>query len=159
MSGLFSQGDNSPRDSIVQLDDEALRNLKYELGRAFNQQATVLNELRARLDAVKLEEQRRKTATATGLHISDHAVLRYLERVKGVDMAAVREEIAALADETRRADSRDRYARRRSPTSNLIFGLNEADGTVTTVFTDAEDAIMDVQDFVPVAQPDRASDF
>lgn len=34
----------------------------------------------------------------TRIHVSDHAVVRYLERVKGLDMCAVRAEIAAHVD-------------------------------------------------------------
>lgn len=36
------------------------------------------------------------------IHITDHAVLRYIERVKGIDVAAIRREIAktvAVAEE------------------------------------------------------------
>lgn len=37
-----------------------------------------------------------------GVCISDHAVLRYLERVKGIDMAAIRAEMRSPALETAR---------------------------------------------------------
>lgn len=38
----------------------------------------------------------------TAIHITDHAVLRYIERVKGIDVAAIRRDIAktvAVADD------------------------------------------------------------
>ena len=63
---------------ITTLDDIELKNLAHELGRELNEQVNVTNDIRTRLDAVRLEKQRRE------YHISDHAVLRYLERYPAI---------------------------------------------------------------------------
>lgn len=41
--------------------------------------------------------KRQASVGALSLTISDHAVVRYLERVKGVDVDAIRQEIARIA--------------------------------------------------------------
>lgn len=65
------------------------------------------------------------------LHITDHAVLRYLERVHGVDIGAVRERIGAAVDTAAGAAERlgvARYAVKRPEASYIV--LNR---TVVTV--------------------------
>lgn len=131
-------------DSLATISDDDLLNLQKELGRELSQQATVLNEIRSRMEAAKLERKRRESVTSVGIHISEHAVVRYLERVKGMDIAAVREEIASLAMLNAKEGSSDRYARRSCADTNIVLGLNEVDGTVTTVFTDDESEMLDV---------------
>jgi hypothetical protein len=130
--------------ALTQLNDDDLRNIQCEFGREFNQKATALNEIRARMECVKLERQRRSTATSAGIHITDHAVVRYLERVKGMDIAAIREEIVALATASGKLGSKDRYARHECDGTDIVLGFNEIDGTVTTVFTKDENEMMEV---------------
>lgn len=60
--------------------------------------------LTARLASIKRGKDRlRRKKVEQGLalrRVSDHAVLRYLERYKGFDVEAVREELRQLADES-----------------------------------------------------------
>ena len=127
---------------IGQMTDEQLKDLSHELGREKNEVGRAVAEINAKLDAVRLERERRATATTRGFHISDHAVLRYLERIKGVDVAAVREEIAELAAK-QKLDRHEHHYAREETADGLIFGFNGVDKTVTTIMTPRENAILD----------------
>lgn len=131
--------------AICDMPDDDLRNMMHELGREMNQKASEMNEIRARVDAVRLERQRRDTVTSTGLHISDHAVLRYLERHKGVDTKEIREEIAAIAKRSGKLDFGEQYSRSRDDASGLTLGINGVSNIVTTVFHDRENDIFPAQ--------------
>ena len=133
-------------ERIQLLPDAELRNMAAELGREMNQQANILNEIRSRLDGVRLELQRRTTVTKSGIHISDHAVVRYLERHMNMDMAAVREAIVGMAERamaTSSSSEPDQYARRKDDQTGMIVGMNEISQTVTTVFSPTENEFMD----------------
>lgn len=124
-------------ETMQRLSDEELKNLRHELGREIGLQARVINELRTRQDAVKLEIERRDTKTPAGIHISDHALVRYLERVKGVDVEGARAEIGEMAARAQR--ERDgRTGRRRDSVTGLVIGVDEETTVVTTVFAERE---------------------
>lgn len=123
--------------AVRTLTDEELKNLANELGRLMSAKAAEITELRARLDAVKTERERRRTVTSAGIHVSDHAVLRYLERVRGVDMQAIREEITALAGRAVRMTP-GQTGTRRDDITGIVLGVNEDTEHVTTVYRDAE---------------------
>lgn len=132
-------------EAKVQLEamsDSDLNNMCHELAREINARNQATNEVRIRLDWVRMEKERRRTVTSTGIHISDHAVLRYLERHKGVDTKAAREEISAMAGRVRQLDSGNMYARRKDDETGLTMGINEETNVVTTVFNEAENKII-----------------
>lgn len=135
------------REAIKALSEEELRNMSFELGREYNQQAVLLNEIRARHDAVKIELEMRRTATASGINISDHAVVRYLERHKGLNVGAIREEIVAIAKRVGNPDSGRIYAQRTDKETGVTLGMDEVLGTVTTVLGGAEKAILNTDEF------------
>lgn len=124
------------------MSDSDLNNMCHELAREINARSQAVHEVRVRLDWARAEKERRRTATSTGIHISDHAVLRYLERHKGIDIQAAREEIATMGIRTGRLGSGDVYARRRDMVTGLTMGINEATNTITTVFNETENQIM-----------------
>lgn len=132
---------DTARAAIAELSDDDLKNLAHEIGRAMQQKAAEVNELRARLDAVRLERQRRDTVTSTGLHISDHAVLRYLERYMGVDTKGVREKIAQMAQRSGKLDSGEQYSRAKDDETGITIGINGVSNIVTTVFTERENDV------------------
>lgn len=138
------EGFQAVRASIETLSDAELKNLAFELGREMGARSLEVNELRLRLEAVRAERDRRRTVTSEGICISDHAVLRYLERHKGLDVSAMREEIIAMARRAGKFDSGDVYATRVDEDSGTIMGINELTGVVTTVFNPREATIMDV---------------
>lgn len=138
------ESSRAAKAEIANMSDADLKNMAFELGREIGQQAQITNELRIRLDAVRNERERRRTATEEGISISDHAVLRYLERHKGVDVKVIRAEIVEMARRAGKFDSGNGYARRVDGVSGLTMGLDEVRGVVTTVFVDRESAVMDV---------------
>lgn len=125
---------------IVGMDDAALKNLQHEIGREINLRSAAIATLRCRLDAVRRERERRATATTHGVHISDHAVIRFLERHKGIDVQAAREEIAQIALRSGRRGVR--YDRAIDAETGLRFGFNGEKNIVTTVLTDRETVAM-----------------
>jgi len=134
--------------ALEALSMEELVNMRFELGRAVAAQCTMANDLRMRGEAVKVEIERRRTTTPSGVHITDHAVLRFLERAKGVDVNGARAELGKMALEARSL-SGGRMGQRRHEPTGLIFGVDEESVRVTTVFHDAEAAVMEVPDFPP----------
>jgi len=121
--------------TISAASDESLRNMQAELSRSANSLSAQLAELRRRMDMIANEIEGRKRGTSHGLRISDHAVLRYLERVRGIDMDATREEIAEIAARAR-VTSDGRYGVREG--DGLLFGSDEDTGHITTVMTPRE---------------------
>lgn len=143
-------------DTIDAMTDDELNNVAFELGREMAARSQETNELRKRLTKVQGEKERRRTVTSVGICVSDHAVLRYLERHKGLDVAAVREEIMRMAGRVARLDSGDIHATRHDEVSGLTIGLNEVTGVVTTLYNAREEAVMDVPDFTPRPLPPAA---
>jgi len=131
--------------TIAGLPDTELRNMLHELGREVNQRSNAMNEVRTRLDAVRGEIEKRETLTSVGVHISDHAIVRYLERYKGLDVRAIREEIAAMARRSGKLNSGEQYARRQDDETGLTIGINEITNVVTTVFSEKESAVLDTE--------------
>jgi hypothetical protein len=82
-------------EEIEPLTLDELNVLRVELGREHNQHIQSANLTRKKLDTIKNVMFIRKNGGAIG--VTDHAVLRYLERHKGVDVRAAREEINELA--------------------------------------------------------------
>ena len=136
-------------DTIKAMTDDELNNMAFELGREMSARSQEQNELRKRHEAVKHEKERRRTLTSVGICVSDHAVLRYLERHKGLDVAAVREEIMRLAGRIAQLDSGDIHASRRDDETGLTIGLNEVTGVVTTLYNANERLVMDVPEITP----------
>ncbi len=126
---------------LMTLTTEQLNNLRHEIGREMGIQSRHINDLRIRLDAVRTEMERRSTMTTPGIHISDHALVRYMERIKGVDVRAIRDEIGAMA--LRARTERDgRTGRRRDPATGYTLGVDETTTVVTTIFQDDELPVM-----------------
>jgi hypothetical protein len=124
--------------AMTSLTDAELKNLRYEIGREIGIRAQAV-----RLEAVKDEISRRGISTPAGVHISDHAIVRYMERVKGVNIAAVRAEIGELAARAR-SQKGGRNGRRRDEATGLVFGCDETVQHVTTVFSEDELPVLEV---------------
>ena len=127
---------------LEDMSDSDLNNMCHELAREINARNQATNEVRIRLDWARMEKERRRTSTSVGIHISDHAVLRYLERHKGIDTQAAREEIAAMGRRAGQLGSGNMYARRKDDETGLTMGINETTNIVTTVFNETEHKII-----------------
>lgn len=128
-------------ECIKTMTDEQLKNLASEIGREMGEQQRKTNLLRVRLEAVRIERERRRVVTSNGVHVSDHAVIRYLERHKGVDVQGAREEIAQMAARNGwRSD--EEYGRAQDDETGIVVGFNGLKGIVTTVLDREERRIM-----------------
>ena len=137
---------NEAKSALKGLTVEQLINVRFEIGRELNRQMTHANDLRIRLDAVRAEISEREE-TWDGYRITDHAVVRYLERHKGLDIAAVRTEIADMVKASDGVDLRDGMPHRGVVRhGSLAFGVDprEDSAAVTTVFHEEELPIMKV---------------
>jgi len=122
----------------VNMTDDDLRSLVSELGRQVNIQSAILNEIRGRHDSAREEQNRRAAEKTYGIRVSEHAVLRYLERHKGVDIEAIRHEIAAMANAARKDKVGPKGTR---VLGGIVLGVDEDSQIVTTIMTEAEEQI------------------
>ncbi len=125
----FIPADFREQLSHMTLDD--LHDLQGQLGQECSAANTAKNILRMKLDAVKSMMDEKRGQGDMG--ISDHAVLRYLERYKGLDVAAVRAEIRALISERR-------FSRRRKAEhheiGNGLIAVIPGGSIVATIYKD-----------------------
>lgn len=124
------QSESYPEYDGLTLDD--LYGERASVGRQMHAVGKSYQELRMPNDFLT-RRIRQVTSGETGIGISDHAVLRYLERVKGVDMRAVRDEIRQRVSQQRMERHRDQIVKD-GETSCAIY-----DGErVSTVWTEAD---------------------
>ncbi len=111
--------------------DLSRANLKAEIEELRNLQQ-ILNDnvsmVRRRLSAAK---NKLLSASAEKRDVSDHAIVRYLERAKGVDVAAIRNEITELADKAVPFKNCDGLW---EASSGVVIITND-DGLVVTILT------------------------
>lgn len=127
---------------IRNMSEEELKNLASEIGREMGEQQRKTNLLRVRLEAVKIERERRRLTTSVGVHVSDHAVIRYLERHKGVDVQAAREEIAQMAVRNGWRDTGEQYGQAQDADTGIVFGFNGIKNIVTTALNCDESRVL-----------------
>lgn len=130
------------RAEIDTMTMQELKNMRAELSREIGLQAKTVQELRLRTETVKKEIERRETSTPVGLNISDHALVRYMERVKGIDMLAMRAELGEIAARAKNSKP-GRHGARIDAISGLIVGVDEECMHVTTIFSPREAAVLD----------------
>ena len=131
--------------ALAGMPDADLTNLLHEIGREMQALSNQKSEIGARFDLVKREIEKRHTATPSGMHITDHALVRYMERVKGIDMLAMRAEIGEIAMRARNERS-GRHGVRRDESTGLVVGIDETrpQGHVTTIISERELTVMNV---------------
>ena len=129
---------------LENLEVEELRSVQHEQGRIHAGIVIEVGQSKAKLEAIRLELKRRETSTDAGFHISDHAVLRYLERVHRVDMKAIREEIATLAASASTGEKVNGVRHKRTDLvtdDNVVIGISERN-VITTILTPAEEDLI-----------------
>jgi hypothetical protein len=120
------------RAEIAALRDDELHTLSLSLQRQIQEMSVPITALKTRLNFVN-EERRARRAGRDQFAISDHAVVRYLERRKGMDMESVRDEILHLALRAV-GDGHRRHASE----SGLTFAMDKNSLIVATVLTENE---------------------
>ncbi len=124
---------------VPTLSTEELINLRSEIYREIAIIQSSISDLKSRGDVVRAELETRADLEFNGFRISDHAVVRYLQRHKGMDMNAVRQEIADMAARSRPSRTGGvRTITRTDDHTAMTLGISEGDRTVTTVFHDRE---------------------
>ena len=84
---------------IANMTLDELNSLRVEIGRQHAIQCEAASVSRGKLDTIKAAMFALKHGGNIG--ISDHALLRYMERHKGIDVRAIRHELASLAKGTK----------------------------------------------------------
>jgi len=91
--------------------------------------------LAGRLSAIRRRKERlRRRRVEAGLEergVTDHAVIRYLERVKGVDIEAIRAELRQIASEAVQAKDGEHHWHAETGTILIL----EADGRIVTILS------------------------
>jgi len=124
-------------EALAGLTREQLINMRHELSREINQLRQHADDIRLRIEAIRMELERRSDGLPTGMHVSDHAVVRYLQRFRGVDIAGVKAEIVEIAERAKVAKFGKSGVRKDSETG-ISLGIDDEGGNITTVFDDAE---------------------
>jgi hypothetical protein len=114
---------------IDQMTVSGLQQESERLERLLGETETAIGDLRARLGQVRVELQRRLRPSPEP-RVSDHALLRYIERVYGVDVDAARSEIMTPAIVT---------ALKSGASAVTVKGIRMVakEGVIVTVTTDA----------------------
>ena len=102
---------------------EDIQDLKHRASKL----STLLAGVNAQINAYRCDEI---AAGREVRSVSDHALLRYLERHKGIDMEAVRDEIRTMANEAEPLKDRETHAH----PSGVVMIIG-ADGQVITVLS------------------------
>jgi hypothetical protein len=96
MSKRFRFADDDPMlATFPAMSSEQLASLRVDLGRVAQVKASEQTLAHSRIARIT---QILRSRTRSRWDVTDHAVVRYLERVKGIDLDAIRQEIASIID-------------------------------------------------------------
>lgn len=133
MSGKAKKRANAAmREEAAALRDDELHTLAISLLKQIEEMSKPITVLKTRLNFVN-DERKGRRAGRDQFVISDHAVVRFLERKKGMDVEAVRDEILQMA--LRAAGGGHR---RHDAESGLTFAMDKNSLIVATVLTENE---------------------
>ena len=135
-----------PGPVITAMSDDDLLDLQSELGKAMGRCTSQIQRMRSNLTRCKNELRiRREGGRAEGqMIVSDHAVIRYLERHKKVDMAAVREEIRVMAKRSKSERMEKRQGERLVDTeSGLTMIYSQERNSIATILSDTATSVLD----------------
>lgn len=127
------------RKQLALLSDSELMSLQSETGKEMSSLGKKLSSRRSTLQLIKNELGRRsESRRATGgFLVSDHAIVRYLERHKNMDMEAIRKEIFTLAKESKRLDGSDRFKN-----GNAVLAINQDKQHISTIMNIEEEELV-----------------
>lgn len=120
---------------------EEQRRLVREASHNLNTWSRVREQRMAKLRLLRAEHARQCAETGGDLCVTDHAVLRYLERVSGIDIQSLRDEIAGQIREG------ERVGFERIVCREFVAVLREDDLRVTTILD--RDAPTGLQEYAP----------
>jgi len=117
-------------DEIARLSDDELLSMRQDIEARFQSLSLASQRMKSWLTAVH-DEMAARGIDGVVHKITDHAVVRYLQRVKGMDIDAIRGELRELLDESVPARNRDH----RWHHSGVILCMSESGKTVVTVIS------------------------
>lgn len=108
--------DKLPRIDLAAMSDQDLIDLTVQLTDRLQKLQSETATTRRNLERVKVEKEIRKhnRSKRGSPGISDHAIIRYLERHKGIDIEVIREELRQIA-------LRAKYERDENATSDRLY--------------------------------------
>ena len=83
----------SKRPNPADMAEDALLGERRDLDNKLKMAGRELARMRGRMSTINRELDIRRNSSARDISITDHALILYLERVKGIDVDAVRQEI------------------------------------------------------------------
>jgi hypothetical protein len=127
---------------IKNFTDDELRGLEAELKRTAADHHDTHCKLNRRIIVIQEERKHRSIGARNGFKVSDHALIRYMERYLKMDLSAFRQDIAAIAERAIRdlAAPVERTTKLtiKDPVTELIVGVNSVDKTITTLYIDTD---------------------
>lgn len=117
------------------LPTDELVSIRTEIGRKIQLTAKYLDRLHGTIKSITTIIRKRESEGKKQLEVTDHAVLRYIERVHGVDVNQLREIIRALAEQGTPVEG---YGKALLKKDNMLFVKDQkrlADGMVSPIVT------------------------
>lgn len=134
-----------PRADLAKMSDQDLLDVRNELSAAMGRASQEMQRMRANIERVKNElKMRQQGNIGRGDPIvSDHAVVRYLERHKGVDIIAVRDEIRAMAKRAKYERDEKKGERLRDEQSGVALVWSTERNSIATILSGDAEALID----------------
>ena len=136
---LPMSGRGDTKKQLQMLSDSELMSLQAEIGREMKNLGKRIGSKRSTLQLIKNELGRRSSERRStgGFLVSDHAIVRYLERCKDMDIEAIRQEIFALAKKGKRVDGTDRFKN-----GGAVFAINQDHLSISTIMSLEEEELV-----------------
>jgi hypothetical protein len=131
----MSSDDKASEIDLEVLSESELMSLRFEIGQEINRLAA---KRRAKLDLLALIKNEMAIRAETrqrngGFLVTDHAIVRYLERHKGLDIEAIKGEIFTLANAGKEIEGSDRVKN-----GSAVLAIRKEARAITTILNDKE---------------------
>ena len=125
------------RAALANISDEELLDMRIAYAQELNRCVSISQALRGNIEHVKSElKRRREGGFVDGIPyvISDHAIVRYLERHKDIDIPAIREELRQIAARAKFERTEKRLTDRiRDPETGIVFIYSRTGHAIATI--------------------------
>lgn len=146
MSATQPLAEKIPSPAITSMAEDDLLDLQTELGKAMGRCTQQIQRMRSNLTRVKNELRlRREGGRERGeMIVSDHAVVRYLERHKKFDVAAIRDEIRTVAKRSKSERMEKRQGERLVDNeTGLTMVYTHDRNSIATILSDTAESVLD----------------
>lgn len=146
MSDKESLAEKLPGPAIINMADADLLDLQSELGKSMGRLTSQLQRMRSNLTRVKNELKLRREGgrARQEVLVSDHAVIRYLERHKGLDITGIRDEIREIAKRAKHERMEKRHGERLTDeASGMTMIYSQERNSIATVLSNEAKEVLD----------------